>query len=276
MSEIVFIKKEKLFIPDYNPRIARNQEKIQALAENIKHVGITIPLIVRPSGDGRYEIIDGGERFLAGQRVGVNEYPCIIKNVSLPDAKKLALALNVEREELTDEEIAMCIRDLLAEGVFKSKKEAAAFLGWSENYLNQKLGELEEIKDKTVVKQLVVEYPGLPLKVAEALAELGVKPRAEEAEMIKAIPKPEQSLFIQKLHETGDVQKAITKYHEEREEEVKKPVKIRGPSGYSYELSRSEDKLLIFKFERNTLIEQITLPLSDLRTLIEHMRKYLE
>jgi ParB/RepB/Spo0J family partition protein len=276
MSEIILIEKEKLIIADYNPRIARNQEKIRALAENIKHAGIAIPLVVRPTNDGKFEIIDGGERFLAGQIVGIDKYPCIIKNIPLSEAKKLALAVNVEREELTDEEIAMCIRDLIEEGVFKSKKEAAIFLGWSENYLNEKLKELDEIKDKTIAKQLVTEYPGLNIKVAETLASLGIKPSKEDIEIIKMIPKAEQKTILDKLQETGDIKKAIAKYQKEQEEEIAKPIRIRAPSGYSYEVSKSDSKLIIFKLERGTIIQQLTLPLSDLKQVIEAVRKFLD
>jgi len=277
-EKIVYISKDKLFIPDYNPRIARDPEKIKSLAENIKQAGIAIPLVVRKTDNDKYEIIDGGERFLAGEQIGIDVYPCIIKNVSLIEAKKLALAINIERQELSDIEIAKAVKRLLLDGTFKTKKEAAVFLGWSENFLSEKLREIEEIEQKIEIKQLLTEYPGLNIKVAETLHNLKIKPSAEEIEIIKNIPKQEQPIFIEKLQKVGDVKKAVEKFYREKEEQVKKPIRLRAPSGFQYELSYSQDdnSLLIFKLERDTLVNQIKIPVSDLKFLIENIKKYLE
>jgi ParB family chromosome partitioning protein len=278
-EKIVYISKDKLFIPDYNPRIARDPEKIKSLAENIKQAGIAIPLTVRKvDNDDKYEVIDGSERLLAAEQIGLDVYPCIIKNVSLTEAKKLALAVNIEREELSEIEKAKAIKRLLKDGTFKTKKEAAIFLGWSENFLNTKLEEIEEIEKKIEIKELVTEYPGLNIKVAETLHDLKIKPTIEEIEIIKNIPKQEQQIFIEKLQKVGDVKKAVEKFYKEKEEQIKKPLRIRAPSGFQYELSYSQDdnSLLIFKLERDTLVNQIKIPVSDLKFLIENIKKYLE
>ena len=51
----------------YQPRRDMHQEALEELAESIKAQGVMQPIVVRPIGDGRYEIIAGERRWRATQ-----------------------------------------------------------------------------------------------------------------------------------------------------------------------------------------------------------------
>ena len=74
-----------------NPRRTFPDAVIAELAESIKRHGVLQPILVRPMGNGKHEIIAGERRFRAARLAGLEEVPVIIREV--PDEQALALAL---------------------------------------------------------------------------------------------------------------------------------------------------------------------------------------
>lgn len=93
--DIELLKKGK-----FQPRTYFDDETLAELSQSIKQDGIIEPLIIRPSSDGRYEIICGERRFEAAKKVGLKTVPVIIKDV--PDLKALEISMieNLQRENL--------------------------------------------------------------------------------------------------------------------------------------------------------------------------------
>lgn len=74
---------------------------LEDLAESIKDKGLLNPLIVRRLDDGTYELIAGQRRFLACQRLGWDNIPAIIRDITDDtDATILSLVENVHRADL--------------------------------------------------------------------------------------------------------------------------------------------------------------------------------
>ena len=84
----------------YQPRTRMDQEALNALAASIKAQGIMQPILVRPVGDGKHEIIAGERRWRAARIAGLSSVPVLVRNV--PDQQALAVALieNIQREDL--------------------------------------------------------------------------------------------------------------------------------------------------------------------------------
>ncbi len=84
----------------FQPRTYFDDETLNELSQSIKQDGIIEPLIVRPSTDGRYEIICGERRFEAAKKVGLKKVPVLIRDV--PDLKALEISMieNLQRENL--------------------------------------------------------------------------------------------------------------------------------------------------------------------------------
>jgi len=99
----------------YQPRTRMDQEALNALAASIKAQGIMQPILVRPVGDGKHEIIAGERRWRAARIAGLSSVPVLVRNV--PDQQALAVALieNIQREDLNALEEASGIDRLIRE-----------------------------------------------------------------------------------------------------------------------------------------------------------------
>jgi len=99
----------------YQPRKDMSQDALEELASSIRAQGIIQPIVVRPVGTDRFEIIAGERRWRASQLAGLAEVPCILKDV--PDEAAVAIALieNIQREDLNAMEEAVALQRLLSE-----------------------------------------------------------------------------------------------------------------------------------------------------------------
>lgn len=96
----------------YQPRRDMDQESLQELAESIRQQGVMQPVVVRPVGDGQYELIAGERRWRATQMAGLDRIPALVRDV--PDAAAVAMALieNIQRENLNPIEEAFALHRL--------------------------------------------------------------------------------------------------------------------------------------------------------------------
>ena len=99
---------------------------LEALAESIRAQGVIQPLVVRPVGYGRYELIAGERRWRASQLAGLAEVPAVVRTV--PDETALAMALieNIQREDLNPLEEALGLKRLADEFGMTHEAVAAA------------------------------------------------------------------------------------------------------------------------------------------------------
>lgn len=99
----------------YQPRKDMSQDALEELASSIRAQGVIQPIVVRPVGTDRFEIIAGERRWRASQLAGLAEVPCILKDV--PDEAAVAIALieNIQREDLNAMEEAVALQRLLSE-----------------------------------------------------------------------------------------------------------------------------------------------------------------
>ena len=96
----------------YQPRRDMSPEALQELSESIKAQGVMQPIVVRPLGDKRYEIIAGERRWRAAQMAGLSSIPAVVREV--PDEAAIAMALieNIQREDLNPMEEALALARL--------------------------------------------------------------------------------------------------------------------------------------------------------------------
>jgi len=103
-----------------------NPEALAELADSIRSQGVVQPILVRPAGDGHYEIIAGERRFRAAQMAGLTDVPVVVRDV--PDESALAMALieNIQREDLNPLEEAQGLQRLIREFSFTHERAAQA------------------------------------------------------------------------------------------------------------------------------------------------------
>lgn len=99
----------------YQPRTRMDEGSLYELAESIKAQGVMQPILVRPVGEGRYEIIAGERRTRAAKLAGLDDVPVLVKDVPDEAAAAMALIENIQREDLNPLEEAQGIARLVNE-----------------------------------------------------------------------------------------------------------------------------------------------------------------
>ncbi|HWJ93871.1 MAG TPA: ParB/RepB/Spo0J family partition protein [Telluria sp.] len=110
----------------YQPRTRMDEGALAELASSIKTQGIMQPVLVRPVGEGRYEIIAGERRFRAAQLAGLEEIPVLVREVDDQAAAAMALIENIQREDLNPLEEAQGIARLISDFDFTHEQAAQA------------------------------------------------------------------------------------------------------------------------------------------------------
>jgi ParB family chromosome partitioning protein len=126
----------------YQPRTHMDPQSLGELAESIKAQGVMQPILARPIGAGRYEIVAGERRWRAARMAGLAAVPALVRE--LPDRSALAMALieNLQREGLNPLEEASGVKRLLEE-FGMTHAEAAQALGRSRTAVTNALRLLE-------------------------------------------------------------------------------------------------------------------------------------
>ncbi|WP_435199945.1 ParB/RepB/Spo0J family partition protein [Qipengyuania sp. 902] len=119
------------------PRTHFREEALDELASSIASRGVIQPIIVRPLGSGRYQLVAGERRWRAAQRARLHEIPAIVRKLDQREIMALALIENLQREDLNPIEEARAYQKLadtegmtqaeIAKLVDKSRSHVANF-----------------------------------------------------------------------------------------------------------------------------------------------------
>ena len=114
----------------YQPRADFDEAALEELASSIKSQGLMQPIVIRPIGPQKYEIIAGERRWRAAQIAGLDSIPAVIRMVSDEAAIAMSLIENIQREDLNPIEEALALKRLQDE--FKlTQQEVADAVGRS-------------------------------------------------------------------------------------------------------------------------------------------------
>lgn len=90
-------------------KVVENDE-LKMLEESIMQNGVMSAIIVRPKGDGRYEMISGHRRKLACTKLGLNTIPCIVRDLTDDEATIFMVDSNLQREKILPSERAFAYK----------------------------------------------------------------------------------------------------------------------------------------------------------------------
>ncbi|MEZ4270647.1 MAG: ParB/RepB/Spo0J family partition protein [Myxococcota bacterium] len=105
---------EKIAPNQHQPRMTFEPEALDELAQSIKANGVLQPIIVRRFNEG-YEIVAGERRWRAATKAGIQEVPCLVKELSDHQALEIALIENIQRQDLDPLEEASAYQRLIRE-----------------------------------------------------------------------------------------------------------------------------------------------------------------
>jgi ParB family chromosome partitioning protein len=95
------------------PRSVFDGDALDELVDSIREVGLLQPVVVRPIGGDRYELVMGERRWRASQLAGTSTIPAIIRPTEDHDLLRDALLENLHRAQLNPLEEAAAYQQLL-------------------------------------------------------------------------------------------------------------------------------------------------------------------
>ncbi|HKY93436.1 MAG TPA: ParB/RepB/Spo0J family partition protein [Nevskiaceae bacterium] len=99
----------------HQPRRHFDEEALADLARSIAAQGVVQPIVVRPVGGERYEIVAGERRWRAARQAGLASIPAVIRTLDERGAMAVALVENIQRADLNPLEEADALRRLIDE-----------------------------------------------------------------------------------------------------------------------------------------------------------------
>jgi ParB family chromosome partitioning protein len=187
------------------------KEEMEELKQSIKSKGIIEPLIVRRVKN-EYEIVVGQRRFLAGKEIGLNEFPCIIKELSDQEALEYSLIENLQRKDVDPLDIAIALKKLY-DFIIKEKITST----FTVRELSQKIGMSEpeiwrylSLLNLTPEVQEMVSEDKLGVKLASQLATIEKEKQEEVAKLITQTSTEDQAEeLIKKVKEGKEPEEAF-------------------------------------------------------------------
>ena len=120
------------------PRLAFNQETLDELAASIREHGVLQPILVRPIGPNRYQLIAGERRWRATRQAGLATIPALIEEIDDDTALEISIIENLQREDISPLDEAVMFDRMVREHGYSIRKLADK-LGKDKGYLENRL-----------------------------------------------------------------------------------------------------------------------------------------
>jgi ParB family chromosome partitioning protein len=182
------------------PRRVFDQVSLEELAASMKREGVLQPIIVRPVGDGQYELIAGERRWRAAQIAGLLKIPALVREVDSDRVLEMTLIENLQREDLNPIESASAFRALI-DDLGLTQQEVAQRIGKQRATVSNMLRLLDlpgpvkqKLRDGSVstghAKAIAsLGTPQLQVRVADRIAREGLSVRETER-LVKRMTDP--------------------------------------------------------------------------------------
>ena len=95
------------------PRGYFDEEALVSLTASITELGVLQPVLVRPAGQDRYELIAGERRWRAAKRAGLQAIPAVIRRIDDTASLEQAVVENLHRQDLNPLEEAAAYQQLI-------------------------------------------------------------------------------------------------------------------------------------------------------------------
>ena len=175
-----------------------DEEKLDELVASIKSGDIIQPLLVRPKPEGGgYFIVCGYRRYLAAIKAGLSHVPCVVRHMSEEEAIVANLVENIQRQDMSDYEIAKMLKRLRDMGF--STRRIAEMVGktcaWVTYHI--KMLDVEEVVTRVTTQAKRLGAPSVPepRKVMAKMTE-------RHARVIRQAPEGIREALVQRVMHT--------------------------------------------------------------------------
>jgi len=267
---------EKIKLAWFNPRECRDPDVLNALVESINKSGVLEPIHVVKTED-EYLCIEGGARLLAAKQLGLEEIPAKIYHVNLEDAMKLTGELQLTKDYLTPVAKGKFILMLIKKGIFRNVEEVSKYYAIPTQTIYDWIREYKArivVDETTLPKPVAKELVTLPKELRKPIIqEIGqISTPALQKEIVKEVKREIKEKMVE---EPKEVEKIIKKVVEKV---VNPPNEIKFKAReFSYHILKSDQKITIMRLDkRETMIDQIVIPLSDVEILLKHLQDFIK
>jgi len=118
----------------FQPRMTFDEQPLAELAASIKEKGVLSPILVRPIGLDRYEIVAGERRWRAAQIAKLHDVPVVIRELADDQALELAIIENVQRADLNAIEEGAAYEELISK-FGRTQEDVAREVGKSRSHI---------------------------------------------------------------------------------------------------------------------------------------------
>lgn len=167
ISPFMELELSKVYPNPNQPRKHFDLNEIAELGRAIQKDGLLQPIVVTKQ-DKNYMIISGERRFKAHQLNNATTIKAHIIDVDENKILELALIENIQREDLTDFEIAVHIGKLWSSKKYENKKALADAITKSQSYISKAFSSLK--LDKEIIADIEEAKQDIPLSVLDELA----------------------------------------------------------------------------------------------------------
>jgi len=118
----------------YQPRKTFDEQPLADLAASIKEKGVLSPILVRPLGVDRYEIVAGERRWRAAQIAKLHDVPVVVREMADDQALEIAIIENVQRADLNVLEEGAAYQELITKFA-RTQEQVAQQVGKSRSHV---------------------------------------------------------------------------------------------------------------------------------------------
>lgn len=203
--------------PDH-PYKVKDDESMNELVESVMQRGLIQPIIIRPTEDGKYEMVSGHRRKRAFEIAGIEQIPAKVKEMTRDEAILAMVDSNLQREIILPSEKAFAYKMRLeamnrqgmrtdktstpSESKFRTNEQLAEEVGESREQIRRYIrltnlipDLLELVDEGRIAMRPAVEISYLPEDAQEQLY--------ETIDYNDATPSHYQAIRLRKFHSDG-------------------------------------------------------------------------
>jgi len=176
----------EILLLDPNPGQPRREfGDLSELVASIKEKGVLAPILVRPTEDGRFQIIAGERRYRAAIESGLHQVPCIELEVDDRGVMEISLIENLQRRDLSPFEEADAMMNLLFQH------------GYTHEMVARKLG-----KSRSTITE-TISLANIPQEIREECRRADISTRSTLLEIARCDTRDQMRALVAQIRAHG-------------------------------------------------------------------------
>ena len=227
LEKVVLLPQEQISEFPNHPFQVRMDDAMKEMAQSVRENGVLVPALVRPKEGGGYEMVSGHRRKRAAELAGLQEIPCIVRDLTDDQAVVIMVDSNLQREQILPSEKAFAYKmklDASRRIAGRPSKENSVPVGQNFGLTSREIIAAESPDSNTQIQRYIrlthlvpellslvdnsiLKEPGKPQMALRPAVELSYLRKEEQLDLfdlieeIDATPSHAQALKLRRLSE---------------------------------------------------------------------------